>query len=501
MYLGLLLGAFVCAQQEDETIVEQGDPEMTPEQLENQPEVDELPPWLIDIQPGTETETQTVKEVKPVEYVVEDKHVVSQSRMFSVSGGDVLRMGAMASHADDVRKHLNRLLGMDDTWKYGISVRLWGNTADPARANPVRTRVRIIGSEPNLQIRIYAGGGVDIERLDAAIVTLLLYEYALRNVRPNALPDSITMPVWLITGVQQALLWRDEKIDRRVYQRLFDKAEMMTPEDIVNTKDPELLDAGSKQVYEVSCGVLIMGLLHQEDGQERIRSLLAEALTEEGSSKEIISTYFHELNLNSNNFSKWWALELATLAMPDAMDMLTPIETEKRLAEALLFTGMEEGTRLPLSVSLTDIDKVCELPNWQQQLRPCLSRLTQLSLNAFPGYRVIISEYSRALSELMKGAEPATVKNILNPLHDLRQAYVEASVRGRDYLDWYEITHLGHAQSGNFENYTDTMRMLRKESNGPSTPISRYLDDIETLHELKPNAPLPERLKPPSRKK
>ena len=120
MYLGLLLGAFVCAQQEDETIVEQGDPEMTPEQLENQPEVDELPPWLIDIQPGTETETQTVKEVKPVEYVVEDKHVVSQSRMFSVSGGDVLRMGAMASHADDVRKHLNRLLGMDDTWKYGI---------------------------------------------------------------------------------------------------------------------------------------------------------------------------------------------------------------------------------------------------------------------------------------------------------------------------------------------------------------------------------------------
>ncbi len=489
------------AQQRDETIVEKGDPNMTPEQLENQPDVEELPDWLIDIPPAPGEGAEPTVDAKPVEYVVEDKHVVSQSRMFSVSGGDVLRMGAIASHADDVRKHFNRLLGMDDRWKYGISIRLWGNTADPAHANPIRARVRIIGSEPNLQIRIYAGGGVDIERLDAAIITMLLYEYALREVRSEALPDSVSMPVWLITGVQQALLWRDEKIDRRVYQRLFDKGEMMAPEDIVNTQDPELLDAGSRQVYEVSCGVLIMGLLHQEDGKQRLRALMAEALTQEGTSKEIIATYFHELNLNSTNFSKWWALELASLAMPGTMEMLTPIDTEKRLTEALLFTGVEEDTRLPISVSLADLDQVRKIPNWQRQLRPCMSRLTKLSLNAFPGYRVIISEYSRALVELMKGSRVEEVQKILVPLRDLRRAYVEASVRGRDYLDWYEITHLGRAQSGNFENYTDALRMLRKESGGPETPISRYLDDIEVLHGLDSGEPLPERMRPKTRQK
>lgn len=489
------------AQQRDETIVEKGDPNMTPEQLENQPDVEELPDWLIDIPPAPGEGTEPTVDAKPVEYVVEDKHVVSQSRMFSVSGGDVLRMGAIASHADDVRKHFNRLLGMDDRWKYGISIRLWGNTADPAHANPIRTRVRIIGSEPNLQIRIYAGGGVDIERLDAAIITMLLYEYALREVRSEALPDSVSMPVWLITGVQQALLWRDEKIDRRVYQRLFDKGEMMAPEDIVNTQAPELLDAGSRQVYEVSCGVLIMGLLHQEDGKQRLRALMAEALTQEGTSKEIIATYFHELNLNSTNFSKWWALELASLAMPGTMEMLTPIDTEKRLTEALLFTGVEEDTRLPISVSLADLDQVRKISNWQRQLRPCMSRLTKLSLNAFPGYRVIISEYSRALVELMKGSRVEEVQKILVPLQDLRRAYVEASVRGRDYLDWYEITHLGRAQSGNFENYTDALRMLRKESGGPETPISRYLDDIEVLHGLDSGEPLPERMRPKTRQK
>lgn len=494
--VGLLLASAAVAQEEDSTIVETGDPNLVPEELDDQPEVDALPDWLIDIPPASEQEDSAEQaDTRPVEYVVEDKHVVSQSRMFSVSGGDILRMGAIATHADDVRKRFNRLLGMDDAWKYSISIRLWGSTGDPARPNPVRTRVRIIGNEANLQIRIYAGGGVDVERMDAAIVSMLLYEYALRDMQVNALPDHVEIPPWLLTGVQQALLWRAGRIDRRLYQRLFNKAEMMTPEDIVNTQSPEMLDAGSRQVYEVSCGVLIMGLLNQDDGAERMRALLAEALIQEGSPKEIIATYFHELNLNKTNFSKWWALELASLAQPSAMDMLTPIETEKRLAEALLFTGMEEETHLPISKSLGELAEVMKIPNWQQQLRSCMARLTQLSLNAFPGYRVIISEYQRAITELVRGRSEEEVNKILAPLQDLRRAYMDASIRGRDYLDWYEITHLGRALSTNFDQYSDTMRMLRTQNPEASTPIGRYLDDIEALHSLDSGQELPEHLK------
>ncbi len=495
-----LLGASVAAsQQQDSTIVETGNPNATPDTLEDQPQEDPLPDWLIDI-PADSGQDRPIAQPspRPVEYVVEDEHVVSQSRMFSVSGGDILRMGAIATHADSLRKRFNRLLGIDDSWKFAISIRLWGNTADAAHANPVRARVRIIGSEPNLQIRIYAGGGVDVERMDAAIVSMLLYEYAMRRMQANALPDQLALPPWLITGVEQALLWRDGRIDRRMYQKLFQKAEMMSPEELVNTQTPETLDAGSRQVYEVSCGVLIMGLLHQEDGPERLRALLADALIQEGSPKEIIATYFHELNLNDTNFSKWWALELAALALPDGMDRLTPIETEKRLADALLLTGMDEESHLPISKNLEDLDEVQKLAHWQQLLRTCLSRLTKLSLNAFPGYEVMISEYQRALTELMKGTPPKEVEKILTPLRDLRRAYREASIRGRDYLDWYEITHLGRGQSSSFDQYADAMRVLRSQDDGASTPISRYLDDIETLHNLESGQDLPEHLKPTS---
>ena len=116
--VGLLLASAAVAQEEDSTVVETGDPNMTPEKLEDQPEVDALPDWLIDIPPAPEREDSAAQmDTRPVEYVVEDKHVVSQSRMFSVSGGDILRMGAIATHADDMRKRFNRLLGMDDKWK------------------------------------------------------------------------------------------------------------------------------------------------------------------------------------------------------------------------------------------------------------------------------------------------------------------------------------------------------------------------------------------------
>lgn len=488
-----LLCAWAQGVQEDTPYVETPSGDDAGTRLEDQPVVDALPDWLIDIPPAAEDGALPQQRILQ-EFVNADEHVVSDSRMFSVSGGDALRMGAIASHADELRAQLNNMLGLGDKWKYAISIRLLGNTADPARPNPIRSRVRIIGKEPNLQIRIFAGGGINISRLDEAIISMLLYEYALRDLRPDALPDYLQMPPWLITGVQQALLWRRGRADRRVYQNLFNRGDMMSPEQLVGMPSPERLDAGSRQLYEVSCGVLIMGLLHQKGGADQLRNLLSEALTQEGKPKDVIATHFHGLDARDNSFSKWWALELAALSQPQMTETLTPIETEKQLAEALLVTGMNKDTRVPYSVSIADVDELLKLPDWRLQMRTITDRLTELNLRCFPGYRAIIAEYIRAIGELLKGSRH--VESILEPLADLRKAYTEASIRGRDYLDWFEITQLGNTQQGNFDNYRDAMRMLRKEAPGPNTRMSRYLDDIEALYSLKEGEPLPERLRP-----
>ncbi len=453
-------------------------------------DTESAPPVAEEEAPLLQQEVPTAAQQRAAEKALQeaqepDEHVVSQSRMFSVSGGDSLRMGAIATKADEIKGHVNKLLGMEADWKYGISIRLLGNPSDSPRPNPIRTRISIIGHEPNLQIRIYPGGGIDVDKLSNAIITMLLYERALRDVRADALPESINLPTWLVTGIQQAVLWKTGRADRRLYRNLFERAEMLSPEEIISTENAWNLDATTRQVYEVSCGVLMMSLINRPGGLVQLRELVADAIMSEGSPKEIIASHFYELGVDANMLNKWWALELAALSLPRATEALTPMETEEHLNEALTIMFYDEESATPLPVNADDVYTLIDVPDWRKQMRPVVERLMDLSHRCFPGYRPIITEYCRAIGELLNGASPDAVQNILLPLRELRAAYVATSIRGRDYLDWYEITHLGHANKGGFQNYMDAMRLLRRESPGPDTHISRYLDDIEALHTIK----------------
>lgn len=423
-----------------------------------------------------------------------DQHVVSQSRMFSVSGGDSLRMGAIATRADEIHKQICNMLRLDTEWKNAISIRLLGQTTDPPRPNPVRTRVRIIGNTPNFQIRIYPGGGIDLTKLDNAIITMVLYERALRGMTPDEYPDVISLPDWLVTGIQQAALWKSGKADRSLYRNLFNRADMLAPEDIVATEKPWQLDAATKQIYDVSCGVLVLCLMDSPAGMNQLKHLLADAATAEGTPKEIIMRHFHELGVDASLLNKWWALELAALAMPRATEAMTPLESERQLAEALTLLYFDQETRTPKPLSVENAYALLEYEDWRKLLQPVVHRLVELSATCFPGYRPIVTGYTQVLADLLNGASADDVQDSLGPLQELRRGYLQAAIRGRDYLDWYEITHLGKANSRSFDAYMESMQALRKGDLQPDTQMSRYLDDIEALYRQEPNSPLPERL-------
>lgn len=464
-----------------------------------------------DAEPGADAASTTqalptAQELREARKALEapDDHVVSQSRMFSVSGGDSLHMGAIATKADEVRGRVNSLLGFNDDHRLTVSIRVLGQTTDRAVARPIRTRIAIIGNEPNLQIRIHPGGGIDVEQLTNAVITMVLYERALRDVRADALPSSISVPQWLITGVQQAILWKSGKADRRMYRNLFEKAEMMSPNAIISTKNVARLDASSREVYEVSCGVLVMCLVSREGGPAQLRELVAESVLAEGTPEEIIASHFHELGIDEGMLHRWWALQLASMAEAPATEMLTPMETEQQLRDLITLLHYDPDTRTSMPVSLDNVYALMEVPEWRGKLRPVSDRLLELSAHAFPGYRPIIVEYQRLIAELLSGKSADDVQQILGPVRELREAYVTTSTRARDYLDWYEITHLGKSPTkGSFAAYREAMDVLRREDNGPETHMSRYLEDIEALYQLGEKEALPERLRQqiPPRKK
>lgn len=430
-----------------------------------------------------------------------DEHVISHSKLFSVSGGDSLRMGAIASRADDLYAQVCKLLQLEKNHKHLVSIRLLGKSTDRPSLNPIRTRINIIDGQPNFQVRIFPGGGIDLDRMDKAIITMILYEYVLRDLDPGAYPEDIGLPGWLVAGLQQAVLWKRGHAERRLYQQLFQRAEMLSPEEMISVEDPEKLDAASRQVYEVSCGVLLMSLIDREGGIDQLKNLLDSAATADGTPVETITEHFHELGVDSSLLNKWWAIELAHLALPRATEAMAPLETEKMLQEALTIMYFDPETEVPRPVSLDDAYALVELPNWRKLVQPAIARLVSLSHTCFPGYRSIVTEYCRIIGQLAGGAHPDEVQSSLGPLQELRRAYYSAAVRGRDYLDWFEITFTGQERGRSFDSYLETMQLLRRDHPGPDTAMSRYLDDIEALYGQKEGAPLPDSLRKAARKK
>jgi hypothetical protein len=429
-----------------------------------------------------------------------DEHVVSHSKLFSVSGGDSLRMGAIATRADDLYSQVCKLLQLEKAHKHLISIRLLGKSTDTPSLHPIRTRINIIGDQPNFQVRIYPGGGIDLDRMDKAIITMILYEYVLRDMDPEAYPEHIGLPGWLVAGLQQAVLWKAGRAERKLYQQLFHRAEMLSPEEMISIENPEKLDAASRQVYEVSCGVMLMSLMARDGGLDQLKNLLSNAATADSSPVENITEHFHELGVDSSLLNKWWAIELANLALPRASEAISPLETEKLLQEALTIMYLDPETEVPRPVMLDDAYALVELPNWRKLVQPAIARLVSLSHTCFPGYRSIITEYCRVIGQLADGAHADDVQNSLGPLQELRRAYYSAALRGRDYLDWFEISFTGKEHNRSFDSYLETMHLLRSESPGPDTAMSRYLDDIEALYTQKEGTPLPDSLRKAARK-
>ena len=429
----------------------------------------------------------------------EDEHVISHSKLFSVSGGDSLRMGAIASRADALYGQVCKLLHLEKSHKHLISIRLIGKSTDSPVLNPIRTRINIIDNQPNFQLRIYPGGGIDLMRLDKAIITMILYEYVLRDMDTGAFPDTMDLPGWLVAGVQQAVLWKSGRAERRVYQQLFQRAEMLSPEEMISIEAPEKLDAASREVYEVSCGVMLMSLLNQEGGEAQLKNLLESAATTDGTPAETLAEHFHELGVDHSLLNKWWAVELANLALPRTNEAMAPLESEKMLQEALTIMYFDPETEVPRPVSMDNAYALVELPYWQKLIEPGLERLVAMSYTCFPGYRPVVTEYCRILGQLVTGAHPDSVQSSLGVLRELREAYYTAAIRGRDYLNWFEITYTGKERGRSFDTYLETMRMLRQHHPGPDTPISRYLDDIEALFTQEEGRPLPRHLREQAR--
>ncbi len=419
----------------------------------------------------------------------------SESRRFSVSGDDMLRVGAIAMRADTIAASLDKMLELKGDSRYPISIEISGEHMDSRRKNQMSMSVDLIGGSAVLRLVIHAGGGIDLNELTRSISSIILYEYALRTVDLDGVDRKLELPYWLISGIGQAVLWREGKLDSRMYQNLFERSEFLSPNQIIAFKRPWDMDAATRQLYNATCSVVVLGLLNQASGPTSLSGLLSEAILDEREPEEMIRRHFHSLGVDNSALSKWWVLQLANLSSPKMTHVHSPMETEKRLVEALSINYLNPESGLPTQLSFDDVYSFVKLPQWRRATGMLAKRLGDLSNRCFPSYRAFILEYIRAMNLLLASGDPDDVQSVLGPLRELREAYLTTSIRARDYLDWYEITHAGTTKKSSFNAYLDAMEMLRGRQDAVSTPMSRYLRDVEALYQLEAEAKLPARMR------
>jgi Ran GTPase-activating protein (RanGAP) involved in mRNA processing and transport len=170
--------------------------------------------------------------------------------------------------------------------------------------------------------------------------------------------------------------------------------------------------------------------------------------------------------------------------------VLTIRQTEASLVEILQLNFRDaEGI-----VQQKPIDKWPELAELEEgervvAARPAAEALVRLSYRCFPSYRPLLQEYQQVLDAISKN-QTTNVASRLAALAETRKTMIERADRGRDYLDWFEITRAKQI-SGVFDDYLELKERLKDRSHRRKDSISNYLDRMDRIFYREEEAPLP----------
>jgi|688.fasta_scaffold117993_2 hypothetical protein len=415
--------------------------------------------------------------------------VFSRTEQFRITGGESLLRGTVAMLAEQTKDELLRLTGEPDEWKVPVAIQLRGQPGEPLPPRTVAMRLWVVEGVMQLRIDIHIGRGIDQQRLQRAVTTALLYE---RSLGKNPAETPLSVPPWLADGLCEATAWRLNKSDRRLYEALFKSGGLFRTGDLFDVDDEEFeaLDGATRAAFRISSGALVMALLEQPQGMEGFRAFLTEAAAHQGEMPLLLRRHFPELNLSETSLAKWWALQLAAKGgLNPLTDILTITQTENQLDEALhLQFRTPEGifTRREITAwpELAGLDE----PARQAAVRPAQDALVRLSYRCFPSYRPLLNEYQMILSAIASG-QSGDVPQRLDSLKETRGLMISRAARGRDYLDWFEITR-ARETSGAFDDYQRLKERLKAKPHRRKDDLSSYLDRMEGIfHRDTPRAP------------
>jgi hypothetical protein len=331
-----------------------------------------------------------------------------------------------------------------------------------------------------LQLDVHLARGIENDRFEHAVLSVLAYEWTLRGLPPEVAGERLLIRPWLVEGLREAIRWRAKRSDRRAYEALYKSGGLFSLEELfaLGERPFDGLDAASREAFRVSAGSMVLALLEQPDGRSAFRRMLGEAAKFEGEVPILLRKHFPDLNLSERSLAKWWALQMANMAEAPLTDVLTIAETEAALDHGLRLS-VRDPDGMPAFQPLERHQALGGLTNAEraEAVRPAQDALVRLSLRCFPSYRPLVVEYQEVLQDLAT-AKTRKVDQRLEELAAFRERMSTRAARAGDYLDWFEITRAREA-SGEFDDYLRVKEQLQQSQRSGDDPLSRYLDDLQ----------------------
>jgi hypothetical protein len=414
-----------------------------------------------------------------------DGAVLSHSGQFKISGGDAAMRGTAANLAEETKDELLRLTEEKDEWKVPVRVNLMGKQGD---AVPLReTVLRLSFSEAGYELGLFVNlsRGLRREPFKRAVTEALAYARGLQDQPKTESEVPLTVPPWVVEGLQEATAWRLKQADRKLYDALFQHGGLFKLEDLFSLSEGEYvsIDAASKAAFRVSAGALMMALVEQPDGKTGIRDFLADLASYQGEMPSLLRRHFPDLNLSETSLSKWLLMQLANKGAAPLTESLGVMQTE-RLLEAALRLRQKDAEGILREIPLSEWESLAGLeePDRIEAVRLAQDDLLRLSYRSFPSYRMLLLEYQALLSDFAKGKTDGMAES-LKALAETRQTMFAKAERARDFMDWFEITR-ARETSGAFGDYLNLKARLKSEPNTKADSLSKYLDRLDPLFTL-----------------
>jgi hypothetical protein len=400
---------------------------------------------------------------------------VSSSQQFVIYHSDRGLRSRLAQRAEDLKNRWLRRLRLSDDWKSPIIVQVLAI----GRRNSPRIRTALYesdGGTAKIQIDVGDREALKGSDFDLEVYRALFLEFGYRNVPAKAGKALHQPPAWLVEGLYEDVIAREEGVDISVYERLLNAKD--SPDLAAFLKErPEMLDATSHAIYRAKALGLLRALLSSPDGAKHLAEYCADLASLDSSDGAGLLKKFPSLRDNQVMLSKLWTLSLADASATNRITPLSVKETERRLTLILEITAPMNPAK-PNSGTLNGpeaLPAVAKSKTGRYVVRQKAEELLRLEIRAHPLIRPIVQEYRMIASELAAKPKKKLEVRIRKNLQ-LQQAVVKRADQMEDYLNWFEAAQLS-TPSREFDSAVDAQSNALTFHRNDT--VSRYLDDIE----------------------